>query len=248
MFNKTKFLPDKYAVSARIVPVVLSLLPWLVYFFVKVSLDVSNWWFGPILAISLVIAAEHIGRTFGKKQEAKLFEVWGGMPSVAMLRHRDKRIDSMTKLRYHKFLQESVPNLSVPTPEEEAKQPEFADQGYSAACSWLREQTRDKEKFHLLTEENINYGFRRNIFGLKPFTITLDLLLVALHICLLVLMSIELQWMETVPTSLFESMGISFIALMHLLIVVFIINPGWVRTQAETYAKRLLSSCDELQK
>ena len=248
MINSTNFLPDKYSVRARIVPVVLSLLPWLVYLPVKVSLHIPSWWVGPLFVIGLFVVGDHIGRTFGKKRESKLFENWGGMPSVAMLRHRDKRIDSTTKLLYHKFLQQTVPNLRVPSPEEEERQPEVADHSYSAACSWLREQTRDKERFHLLAEENISYGFRRNFWGLKPLTIGADLLLVVPHSVSIFLTSQKFQWMISVPTTFFESMTIVLLVLPHLLTVIFTVNRDWVRVQAETYAKQLIASCDTLQK
>ena len=248
MIDTTSFLPDKYSVRARIVPVVLCLFPWLVYLPVKVSLHVLNWWFGPLLAIALLLVAEHFGRLSGKKREAKLFASWGGVPSVAMLRHRDKRIDSTTKRRYHRFLQKAIPDLCVPTPEEEARQPELADHSYSAACSWLREQTRNKEEFHLLAEENCGYGFRRNTWGLKPVTIAFDLLLVVPHITSLVLTLLELQWMKFVPTTHLESIAITSLVLPHLLIVILTTNPNWIKIQAETYARQLLSSCDALRK
>lgn len=36
------------------------------------------------------------------------------------------------------------------------------------SCHFLREQTRDPKMFPIVYEENVNYGFRRNLLGLKP--------------------------------------------------------------------------------
>ena len=109
-----------------------------------------------------------VGRDRGKVLEPTLYASWGGKPSVAMLRHSDTRLNAPTKNRYRAFLQVAVPTLALASPEEERTNPEAADDGYENANSWLLAQTMDRERFRLQFAENINYGFRRNVWALRP--------------------------------------------------------------------------------
>ena len=68
----------------------------------------------------------------------------------------------------HKKLSELLNGTAIPTPQDEKRDPERADQVYDACVSCLIERTRDKTRFRLLFEENCNYGFRRNLWGMKP--------------------------------------------------------------------------------
>jgi len=96
----------------------------------------------------------------------------GGQPSLLFLRHRDKSINAPTKQRYHALLRSR--GLPVSTKEEEAADPTAADGLYQSAIDWLLEQTRDTRKFSLLLNENIDYGFRRNLLGLKPIALVVS--------------------------------------------------------------------------
>ena len=103
----------------------------------------------------------------GKAREPQLFQAWGGKPSVAMLRHGDRRLSSSDKGRYRAFLERSVPGLKLASPRQEQRSREQADDGYQGATTWLLAQTRDRSKFELLFRENMNYGFRRNLWALR---------------------------------------------------------------------------------
>jgi hypothetical protein len=93
--------------------------------------------------------------------EPQLFTAWDGMPSTAMLRHRDTRLPAPLKARYKACLRHHLPDLTFPSPEEEIRDPIAADAIYEAAGAWLLAQTRDTKRFGLLFEENVNFGFRR---------------------------------------------------------------------------------------
>lgn len=45
-----------------------------------------------------------------------------------------------------------------------------------SVISWLRANTRNKETFPLVYEENINYGFKKNMMRLKPIGITINII------------------------------------------------------------------------
>ena len=38
---------------------------------------------------------------------------------------------------------------------------------YDSAARWLRKATRDRRQFNLVFTENVSYGFRRNLFGVR---------------------------------------------------------------------------------
>jgi len=56
-----------------------------------------------------------LARDAGKERERAFFETWGGLPSVAVLRHRDTRIEPITKVRYHKKLSTLVKGTKAPS-------------------------------------------------------------------------------------------------------------------------------------
>lgn len=57
--------------------------------------------------------------------------------------------------------------FNVPTEDEEAHDPDGSDECYAAFVAELRRTTRDKRKYPLVHKRLIDYGFRRNILGLK---------------------------------------------------------------------------------
>ncbi len=84
-----------------------------------------------------------LARDAGRKSEKALFAKWGGLPSVAIFRHRDTRLDSITKTRYHKKLATLIKGSKAPSAEQEHADPASADAVYSAWSTYLRVNTRD---------------------------------------------------------------------------------------------------------
>src|SRR5208282_1928984 len=85
-------------------------------------------------------------------------------------RHRDKTIEAVTKRRYHTFMAAKI-NEAFPDKDQEANNPEAADEVYQSGVRWLLNHTRpeDNKKFDLIFKENVAYGFRRNALGMKWF-------------------------------------------------------------------------------
>ena len=236
---------NTYNRKARLQPVLLSLLPFLVASVLMVP-ELQTIWAavgGLIIYCGITTLLMQIGR--GKKLEITLFRAWGGKPSVAMLRHRDTRLPINTKDRYRRFLEHNVPGLKLASPEEELIDPNKADDGYESATSWLLTQTRDRKQFRLVFEENINYGFRRNICALKPWAFPID----GATIILITILGAD-SWTGEIATTL-QTIGISIwasvlITILHALVFALVIRPEWVRVPAEAYAKQLLAACDRL--
>ena len=185
-------------------------------------------------------------RDRGKALEARLYRSWGGKPSVAMLRHRDNRLDSTTKSRYRRFLCGAVPGLVLLSSEDERNDPEQADARLESANRWLLAQTTDHARFALLFNENMNYGYRRNLLGMRWIALGLD------AAALVLVISVGLACWTGDVASTIQSLQPEWwaslaIALVHSLMFVWYIRADWVRASAETYAGQLLAACDSLE-
>ena len=62
------------------------------------------------------------------------------MPTTLILRHGDRFLDSVSKKRYHDAIRTKL-GITVPTPEEEARDLVAADDVYKGATRLLRELT-----------------------------------------------------------------------------------------------------------
>ena len=247
MSDWLKVVLDPYDRRARVAPALCSGAPLLASGALLFPGVGSTWsLLGGLAAyccLSMVLI--QVGRGRGKSLEPGLFEAWGGKPSVAMLRHRDRRLNAAAKERYRGFLNGAVPGLTLPSPEEELRDPEKADEAYDSANLWLLEQTRDHGRFGLVFAENMNYGFRRNLWALKPWAFTGTALASAVAAVAMVI-----GWEGRVEATL-ASIGAGWwlsvgVVAVHALWFAIKVRPGWVLAVAVEYAKRLLGACDTL--
>lgn len=238
---------DSYNIRARLQPVLLILIP-IIFILILLSAELHSLGitiFSVMVFCGVTTWLMQIGRDRGKRMEKVLFRLWGGKPSVTMLRHRNLHLAKETKHRYRAFLEKNVPELRLATPEEEQKYPDRADHGYENATSWLLAKTRDRNQFHMIFEENMNYGFRRNLWALKPTAIITDIsIFVSATIYTIVpwIAGEAIEW-QTLNEELLPGI---LITIVHILAFIFIVNQEWVRMAAEEYAKQLLAACDTL--
>jgi hypothetical protein len=241
-------LLDPYERKARLLPGLLLVLPavlTVLSFFgsgntlLKVVLTVMTSCGVPFLVASIT-------RDAGKKMEDKLVIKWGGMPSTLFLRHIDKHFAAHTKKTYHEFLAKGL-GVKMPSIEEEALDLQKADDTYRAAGFWLRGQTKDVKKFPHVFRENIAYGFRRNLMGLKYQGFC-----IALACILLLLAGPALQISDGDPTlKAIESMGVfksvvAIICLVFGLVWLTCFSEGSLLRTAEAYADRLIRACEDI--
>lgn len=238
---------DPYDRKARLAPALLCALPLFVSLLLLVPQVGAIWAAigGLVLYCGGAKLLTQVGRDRGKVLEPKLYASWGGKPSVAMLRHSDTRLNAPTKNRYRAFLQDVVPELALASPEEERTDPGVAEDGYESANSWLLAQTRDRERFGLLFAENINYGFRRNVWALRPWAFGLE------GIAIVVVGVIAVEFWTGELSTTFHAFGVELWAsvvliVVHALFFIFKISAEWVRLAAEAYAQQLLGTCDVL--
>jgi len=182
-----------------------------------------------------------VGRDMGKGKEENLFTSWdGGKPTTRILRHRTAP-NLMVLAQRHKKLQELLPDLSIPTEADEAANPKKADEAYEVCIALLRGKTRDKKKFPLVFEENCNYGFRRNLWGMKPIGVAISVLGFLLAGGVIVA---KFWFLKSSIPPLAIMCGI--VNFLLLILWIFLFTPAWVKVPADAYAERLLESCENL--
>ena len=170
---------DAYQRSAQLYPAVLTVLAPLVaiFFWLPSEAKLVSSLMSAVASAALIALLMQIGRAKGRAVQARLMTKHGGIESTIGLRHRDTHIAGPSRQRYHAFL--ASQGLRIPTSAEEIADPVEADEFYRAAADWLRERTREPKKFALLQGENRTYGFRRNLRGMKPIGLTLNVLALA---------------------------------------------------------------------
>ena len=168
---------DLYTLRARLFPSVLAVAPLLALatmFVATVSFGIPQTLVGIAVAVLLYTCAE-VGRRFGKSAEKRLFAEYGGRPVFAALRRQSHVFSGATKERYRNFLAAKI-GQQVPSSKAERDDPRSVDGFYRDCAAWLREHTRDTEKFKVLFNENIGYGFWRNLRGMKALALVCNVI------------------------------------------------------------------------
>lgn len=240
---------DQYDRGARLYPAMITMFPALVagsvlvpHFFGKDALALL---LALVSTCGLLVLVAHVARDAGKVKEPGWFLAAGGKPSVAMLRHRDRRVPGPDKAHHHQFLAAHVPGLCLPSAEQEAADPAGADEAYGRAVNWLLEQTRDQARFGLLFRRNLEYGFRRNLTALRNAALSLDAVLVCGVLVALVLTDRGvIPERFALPAS---GAGLTLgAAVLHAVLTAAILRPIWVVRASENFSWQLLAACDTL--
>lgn len=224
---------DAYDLRARLFPALMISFPTVAFVYGVIPSARSFWGgiSGSILEAALLYALMRIGRDRGASMQEKLFRSWGGRPTTILLRYRNDLVDRHTKDRYKQTLAQ-LSGLTFPTEAEEVADPIAADKIYDSAVRALIEQRRTK-KYDLAFKENCNYGFVRNLVGLRPIGLfTISLILPA---DMILYLRIEV-----------DRRGIWLSVLVSVLtaLLLILMNKNSVRRTADAYALALLRTCD----
>lgn len=229
---------DKYAFNARLKPAFFVLLPILVFtivHFPKIWIQLST-----LLTLLVTCGATYLiaqlARTLGRQMENRLGERIGRQHTARLLAYSNSTLPSQQKERCKQYIS-TRSGISLPTELEEQSNPDGSHDDRLTAVSWLLEHTRPTAKETLLHEENIAYGFRRNLLGLKPIGITIAVVLVAIN-PLLFLFGIASQ----------DLIGIAFALEIGLIVCcllwIYVVTERFVIDASLSYAQRLLSQCE----
>lgn len=232
-----------YAWYARTTPMFLVLVP--------LGLGISVWFpettwerlAGIILApAALAILLGEKGRDRGRRLQATLWASWGGPLLTQYLRHRDSTINQLLKAEYHGKLAWLLPNIRIPSASEEAADPVAADQVFDACAQHIVNVVReDPKRFDTAFRENRSYGFRRNLWGIRPLGTLFS-------ICGL-LASMSYLYARYADCQFFTLTWLSSTVICAGLLFfwAFLVNSDWVRAANDAYARRVLEAIPRME-
>jgi hypothetical protein len=232
---------DGYTLRARLAPAIIAAAPACAFVALLISwsrFSVSNA-IATLGLLVLLFALSDFARGRGKRIEPSIFQALGGKPSITMLRYSDDSFDRPTKNRYLKFLAGKI-SEPVPSEDDEQRDPSAVDGYYERCGVWLRENTRNAKKFSILFNENVSYGYRRNLFALKWPALGVNLAVVLL--CIWALAGggpfADLGALKSRITVVFV------VAAIHAAYVGLVVNRRGVGEAARAYARQLILSCE----
>jgi len=231
---------DAYSLRARLFPAVIAAAPSLAALALLVSwksFELSNV-IATVAILVLLFAIADFARARGRSVERELYSEHGGLPSITMFRRNDSTIDGGLKDRYRVFLAIKL-GVQPPSPEEERASQSSADSFYEQCGVWLRQATRDTKKFPILFNENITYGFRRNLLGVKWLALALNVLVVAISVVIL--------WRSawTLDTEISKRTIVVFIvAAAHAVYMLLAVRRTAVWDASKAYGRELILSCE----
>ena len=235
---------DAYSVRARLFPAIVAAAPGLAALALLISwksFGLSNV-VASLGMLVLLYAIADLARARGRAVEGKLFAEHGGKPSITMFRRSDENIDAGSKDRYRAFLAGKL-NVTAPSPADEAADQASADAFYGQCGNWLRENTRDAKAFPILFGENVTYGFRRNLFGVRWLALGLNLSIVALSALILWRMGWDIQ----APTGS-KTLVVLVVATAHAFYMLLAARRSSVWDASRAYGRELILSCEHFLK
>jgi len=232
--------PSYYELRARIAPALIAIIPALALAGALISwteVSITNA-FVALSVVVLLFVSSDVARRMGKTKEPKIFQEMGAMPSTLLLRKSDQTFDEKTKNRYVSFLAKKL-SENGPDLKGEIDYADFNDGLYTRCATWLRERTRDTKKFKILFAENVTYGFRRNLYGVKSFGLGLNVLVVIA--CWIYL------WLgpfPDIPISRTSLANVLVIAVLHAFYLLTVATRKSVKDGATQYGRQLILCCE----
>jgi hypothetical protein len=229
---------DAYSFQARVIPVATVCLPPLILLGTGVvtgaRLGIAA---GLVMAVLAAIAGQ-LGRDRGRALQPDLWSGWGGSPTLQRLRYRDQG-DHGRVARLHSRI-EAVLGDTLPTADEELADPPAADARYEEVSARIRALTQDHSRFGRLFAENVSYGQRRNLLGLRPIGMAVAFVtLVGCCVLLLATHGSSADRLGRYGPGLGVSLGV-------LALWVLVVTPQWVRVPADAYAEQFVGVVDQL--
>ena len=151
-------------------------------------------------------------------------------------------IDANTKARYLAKLAEHEPRFA----DLSSDNPQVCQAVAKDVSSWLKEKTRD-EKYSLIREENLNYGFIRNLYAIKRVFLGCFAVYTIFLLGLLIISNWELtpkDYFATIPA---EHVTCMILHIIFYLIWIFGITMKILNFAAKKYALAVICAIDTLQ-
>jgi hypothetical protein len=220
---------DEYEIKARLISIVILCLPMIFLgvaapkeWIVKVSLLIGE----SIFFITFCKILMGIVQTAGNIYQDKILQEWDGLPSTRFLRKNDSKFSINFK---EKFVQKVKSILSI---ELDIEDDSSINTAFSAIKTYLHKYDKEKkwQKF------NIEYGFHRNLSGLKVWLILLHIFVLSLYIILV-----------SYGIAIFSASSIIVWLLIFIIyILISFFSPRSCKINAEHYAESAIMTFYEM--
>lgn len=229
---------DIYSVRARALPVYMTIAPIALTLaaILPHGLDLPLGGAAAVVFVPLSFLAGQLGADFGKRLEKRLWRQLGGAPTTRFLRHSNPEFNQVTRERIHEKLRGL--GLHIPSMDEQKRDAQATDIHYESCTEELIRRTRDSARFPLVFKGLTDYGFRRNLLGLKP--LGLPIAIVALLVCV---WSAWVGWDMQKPPAV--AVGAALLTSGFLLSWVVWVNEKMVSLAGNRYARFLLEAALE---
>lgn len=234
---------DKYERRARLAPGLIALFP------IAVTVLALGFAHAPILSgavsllslVGLPVLLANAVRRAGQQLQEKLWLKWRGAPTTKALRLREPVNNEIQRDRWRADV-EKVTGITLASRRAESANAASADEKIEVAVGRLRGLTRDEQRFPLIYIENRDYGFWRNLYGIRRSGCILSVLCVAV---LGSFITLHFAFHRTDPMIYVNAIGLA----VNLVIVscwFFYPFEKSVRGAAEKYSYELLQGASSL--
>ena len=152
----------------------------------------------------------------------------------------DSVIPKTTLKRYYRKITSLEPEFSAfGNMDENNTQEKITTDLCESVVTWLRAKTHDNKVFRLVYEENINYGFMRNMFNFKRIGIIFNCIVLAFLTIIFFTPLIE----NYKPTHFMLALEIAA-HVMEIIYLIAAITRKKVEVSAKRYAKALIETID----
>jgi hypothetical protein len=181
MFLQFISLTDRYERKARLLPGLI-LAAVLALTMGAVLQEFATWW----MAASSVLGVEflaavilgQLARARGRHAEAAMWKAWGGPPTTRWLRSWDQTCSDQQKSKWRGAIKR-LTGLTLPASTPEQGRQDEVDRQIADATRQLRYALRGKPEAALLATHNEDYGFARNLCGVRWHWVVLSVACVA---------------------------------------------------------------------
>lgn len=235
---------DDFVITARIKPAITAGFPLLLIVFYN-GVVKSKWIEAGIgLALSLVVIsfAAYIVRELGKTYEEKSYKDLGEMPTTIILRFNDDTVDNITKVKYHKWLNNKIPELQLPLSKEQENLDLQSDSKYKSAAIYLRTYANShRKRFPRVYQELKKYNYWRNLYGCKWYALLLYVILAIREILMIDRFNVAEMFLKPIPRY-----TMLIVLVIWSIVFCWIVTKRTVKRSSFDYAKTLLETIDAM--
>jgi hypothetical protein len=231
---------DLYTWRARIAPAVLASLPLLSLGVLVLPLlkDGDKLW--SLASVAVTTFAALAARRAGNRIQPSLIEAWSGWPTTVRLQYRSATSPQEIARRHGHMHRILGADLDLPDADHERADLAGADRIYADAMKRIVPLVRGNPEFRLLNVENRNFGYARNLLGLRPFGLGCA--------ALSLVISAAVAGVLVFTHSAVYATGLLLPALVSLVALALWtqVDADYVRPSAEAYADRVVEALEGL--